>query len=250
MSEVVADASWQPVTRSRAHELVIDAIEQQIESGALTVGDALPPERELAARLQVSRAGVREAIRVLEGQGVLVSKVGSGVDAGTFVAAMSSAALTRLLRLHVALSNFPAEDVVEARIMLERSSVSSAAAEVTPAGLAHIEEELLAMDVEGVSQHDFNEADTRFHLAIAEASGNRLVADMTIAIRGAMRSPILEAFKSVQGEWERLAAQLRAQHHAIFDAIVAGQSELGADLVEQHIRFSFDALPALKTPRR
>lgn len=216
-------------------------------SGALTVGDPLPPERELAARLEVSRAGVREAIRVLEGQGVLVSRVGSGADAGTFVASATSQALTRLLRLHVGLSNFPVEDVVEARVMLERSSAASAARSATELGLARVRERLLAMDVEGISRSEFNEADTGFHVAIAEASGNRLVADMTVAIRGAMRSPILHAFERV-GEWESLAAALRGQHHGIFRAIETGEPELAADLVEQHVRYSFAALPDLGAP--
>ena len=110
---------WTPVARPRAHELVIESIEDQILAGALRVGDPLPPERELAARLQVSRAGVREAVRVLEGQGVLRSRVGSGVEAGTFVAALPDQALTRFLRLHVALANYPVADVTAARITLD-----------------------------------------------------------------------------------------------------------------------------------
>ena len=78
--------NWKPVARTRTYEMVIDAIEEQILSGALGVGDPLPPERDLAARLQVSRPAVREALRVLEAQGVLRSAVGSGSGAGTFVA--------------------------------------------------------------------------------------------------------------------------------------------------------------------
>ncbi len=79
MVESVTPApQWRPVPRVRSHELVIAAIEDQIMGGALKVGDPLPPERELAARLQVSRAGVREAIRVLEAQGVVRANVGAG----------------------------------------------------------------------------------------------------------------------------------------------------------------------------
>lgn len=237
---------WMPVQRSRAHEQVIQAIEEQIMSGALSVGDPLPPERDLAAKLQVSRAGVREAIRVLEGQGVLTSQVGSGAVAGTFVASATSEALTRLLRLHVGLSNFPAEDVVEARVLLERSSAASAATHASATGLAGIREQLEQMDAPGVTRTAFNSADTGFHVAIAEASGNRLVADMTIAIRGSLRSPILAAFHEV-GEWEKLAAALQEQHHEIFDAIERGDAAAAADSVERHIRFSFEALPALRT---
>ena len=84
---------WQPVTRVRSHDLVVEAVENQILGGVLRVGDPLPPERELASRLQVSRAGVREAIRVLESQGVVRSNVGAGREAGTFIAAMPSAAM-------------------------------------------------------------------------------------------------------------------------------------------------------------
>ena len=72
---------WLPVRKARAHELVIEVIEDRILSGALKVGDALPPERELAASLEVSRAGVREAVRVLESQGVLRSQPGAGAAA-------------------------------------------------------------------------------------------------------------------------------------------------------------------------
>ena len=54
---------WRPVARTRTYQLVISAIEEQILSGSLRVGDALPPERDLAARLEVSRPAVREALR-------------------------------------------------------------------------------------------------------------------------------------------------------------------------------------------
>ncbi|UUZ60443.1 hypothetical protein [Nocardioides sp. B-3] len=70
----------------------------------------------------MSRAAVREAIRTLEGYGVVRSAVGTGKNAGTFIAAMPSRALTRFLRLHVAPANFPMGDVVDARVMLECSS--------------------------------------------------------------------------------------------------------------------------------
>lgn len=120
------DLSWAPIPKSRAHELVIEAIEEQVMSGRLSVGDTLPPERELASMLQVSRAGVREAIRMLESHGALESRVGAGSSSGTIITAMPSTALTRLLRLHIGLSNFPVGDVVELRIALDRTSAGLA----------------------------------------------------------------------------------------------------------------------------
>lgn len=235
MSQPAVAPVWRPVGRARAHELVIDAIEDQILAGTLTVGDPLPPERELAARLEVSRAGVREAIRVLEGQGVVRSSVGSGREAGTFIAAMPTAALTRFLRLHVALANFPVDDVVAARVMLERSSAALAAQRADADALAVVRRSLEAMDADGLAREAFNEHDTVFHVAIAEAGGNRLVADMTTAIRDSLRLPILDAIRRLP-DWGATCGRLRTQHHAIYDAIAAGEAARAADLAEQHIR--------------
>ena len=154
---------WRPVTRVRSHEQVIGAIEDQIMSGALAVGDPLPPERELAARLQVSRAGVREAIRVLEAQGVVRANVGAGPEAGTFIASMPSAALTRFLRLHVALSNFPMHDIIDARVMLERNSGDAGrGARRRRTSSAEVRAPLLEMDDIGADCETFNDADTAF----------------------------------------------------------------------------------------
>ena len=78
---------WQPLPRARTYELVLDRIEEQIRSGQLSVGDRLPPERDLAAMLGVSRAAIREALRVLEAQGVLLKpQVGTGPESGSIIA--------------------------------------------------------------------------------------------------------------------------------------------------------------------
>ena len=231
-----ADTQWHPVTRSRSHELVLDQIEEQILAGALRVGDRLPGERNLASQLQVSRSAVREAIRILEAQGVVRSTVGSGKDAGTVVSAMPSQALTRLLRLHVALANFPILDVIDARVMLERSSATLAAENASSEDLEAMRAALDGMERPDVSQGAFNDFDTAFHVAIAEASGNRLVADMTIALRNSMRRPILHALRALGSDWERVADQLRADHRAVLAAIEAEDGALAAERVDHHIR--------------
>lgn len=239
--------AWGPVARNSTHELVIEAIEDQIIAGTLTVGDPLPAERELAARLQVSRAGVREAIRVLESHGVLRSSVGSGRGAGTFIAAMPSEALTRLLRLHVELANFQVDEVVEARILLERSSAELAANRATPEALETMQQHLDLMDTEGLSREAFNDADTDFHVALAQAGGNRLFSNLTEAIRASLRTRHLESFRKVE-DWEQFSSVLRTEHHGIHQAIQQGRGDLAADLIEAHIRGAAVALPDLITP--
>ena len=227
-------AGWRPVTRSLTYQLVVDAVEEQILTGALKVGDHLPPERELATLLGASRPAVREGMRMLEAQGVLRT-VGAGPGSATVITALPSEALTRLLRLHLALSSFRTSDVVEARVMLERRSAELAAQHATPAELDRMRAALDRMDDAALPMEEFNELDTEFHVCLADAGDNQLVADMTRAIRGAVRDALLEAFRA-RDDWPGTAARLRAEHRAIYDAVVAGDPAEAADAVERHIR--------------
>ena len=227
-------AGWRPVTRPLTYRLVVDAVEEQILGGALTVGDHLPPERELAALLGASRPAVREGLRMLEAQGVLRT-VGAGPGSATVVTALPGEALTRLLRLHLALSSFRTADVVEARVMLERRSAELAAQHAAPADLERVRAVLDRMDDPTLPIEDFNELDTEFHVGLADASGNRLVADMTRAIRGAVRDSLLAAFRALD-DWAGTATRLRAEHRAVHDAVVGGDPAGAADAVERHIR--------------
>lgn len=221
----------------RAYKQVVQWVEEQILGGTAKVGDRLPAERDVAAQLAVSRAAVREAMRTLEAQGVVRSGVGSGEHAGTVVSALPSEALTRLLRLHVALNNFAMDDVVAARVMLERSSAALAAGHASPEALAAVAAPLAAMTDE-VDRLGFNDLDTAFHIAIAEAGGNRLVADMTIAIREAMRHPILAELEQLGSRWPAVRTRLTEEHRAIHDAIAAGDPDRAAALMEEHIHSS------------
>ncbi len=231
---------WAPLPRVRTYELVLQRIEAQIVSGALRAGERLPPERELAELLGVSRPAVREALRVLEAQGALRSQVGQGPGSGTTVDRVPSDALTRLLRLHVALGSFPLADVIETRVTLERSIAILACRNVTPQNLERMKASLQAMDEAEVSRETFNQLDIDFHVELAEAAGNRLMCDMTRAIRESVRIPFLAAATAMpetgKHGWPRMLDHLRGEHHAVFSAVEGGRGEEAADLLESHIR--------------
>ena len=231
---------WVPVSRVRTYELVLQRIEAQIVSGALRAGQRLPPERELAELLGVSRPAVREALRVLEAQGVVRSQVGQGPGSGTTIERVPSDALTRLLRLHVALGSFPFEDVIETRVTLERSIVVFACRNARPVNVVRMRALLHAMDEPKITEETFNQLDIEFHVELAEAGGNRLMSDMTRAIRESVRIPFLAAVKSMPAtgkhSWPSMLNSLRAEHHAVFSAFEAGEGDKAADLLESHIR--------------
>jgi GntR family transcriptional repressor for pyruvate dehydrogenase complex len=227
----------------KAFEKVLSWVDDRILSGELSVGDHLPPERELARLLGVSRAGVREAVRTLQAQGVVRSAVGTGASAGTTITAVSAHALTRLLRLHVALANFPLPDVVEVRIGLERLSARLASQHASSDALTAMRSALDVMAEPGVDRERFNDADTAFHVAIAAAAGNLLAADMTVAIRESMRLPILDRFRHVQA-WDDMVAELRRDHEAIYAAIAGGRADEAEQIMEAHIRSAWRTLTA------
>lgn len=223
-----------PGSRPATFELVLRHIEGRLTSGDLRPGDRLPPERELAAQLGAGRQSVREALRVLQAQGVIRSQVGTGTDSGTVVVPAPARALTRLLRVHLAVDSFPMRDVTEARVMVERFSAGLAAGRRAAPDLQRMAEALTAMDAD-LDREAFSDLDTAFHVAIAESGGNRLVGELTVAIRESVRATLLGAMRGDE-DWARLRDRLRAEHRGILAAIEGGDGVLAADLVEAHIR--------------
>lgn len=222
----------------QAHQLVLDYVETELLEGRLRVGDQLPPERELAQQLGVGRGAVREAIRVLQAQGMVASQPGPG--RGTRLSDTQSAALGRLFRLHLALASTSVSDLTDTRIALERSTAALAARNWDTPSLRRIERKLLAME-DTLDLDAFNELDTEFHVEIAGAARNPFIGDLTTAIREALRAPIRSASLAMS-DWSDLRLDLNAQHRQIFDAIKKRDAMHAASLMEAHIRTAYTVL--------
>ncbi|MDN5919881.1 MAG: GntR family transcriptional regulator [Pseudonocardia sp.] len=220
--------------RPATYELVLGHVEARLTAGDLRPGDRLPPERELAAQLGASRQAVREALRVLQAQGVIRSQVGTGAGSGTVVVPAPARALTRLLRVHLAVDSFPVQDVTEARVMLERFSATLAADRRTDDDLDRMVTTLAAMDAD-LGREAFSDLDTAYHVAIAGSGGNRLVGELTVAIRESVRTTLLGGMHGDE-DWGRLRARLRREHREIHAAVQARDGALAADRIEAHIR--------------
>ncbi|MFI6601522.1 FadR/GntR family transcriptional regulator [Nonomuraea sp. NPDC050536] len=220
--------------RTRTFEGVLAQIERRIVEDGLTVGDRLPGERQLAEQLRVGRSSVREALRVLETLGVVSSQVGRGPDAGAILTSKPGSALTDLLRLHLGLAGLEPREVIDTRLMIERWAATHAA--VARADTQALAEAVAGMDVAG-SAEDFVEHDTAFHCAIADASGNRLIAAIMRSLRDTMRHYAVEAVESL-GD----TAILQADHRRILEAIRAGSADEAAAAVTAHLEHAYPAL--------
>lgn len=220
-------------TPARAWRVVLEKIEADLLDGTLGPGDRLPPERELAATLGVGRSSVRESLRVLEVMGLIRTATGSGPSAGAIVTATPQGGLAQFLRLQVAAQGFEIADVVETRLLLEDWSVGHLAAD--PEGdLDAPRATLRAMDADGLSAEDFLALDSQFHLRIAEASGNQIVAATMGGLRTAIESYVLAGAQRID-DWPATASHLNAEHHGIIDAIAAGDVTGAQRLVRAHI---------------
>ncbi len=216
---------------SRTWRTVLQHIEQRLLDGTLGPGDRLPSERDLAASLGVGRSSVREAIRVLEVMGLIRTGTGSGPQSGAIVIAAPGGGLSALLRLQVAAQGFPIADVVGTRLILEQAVVTALAeGERDTAGAHRI---LDAMDADLDPAH-FLALDAQLHLALAEASGNAVVAAMMTGLRDAIESYVLTGSAQI-ADWPRMADRLRAEHRDIVRAIDEGSADAAAALVRDHI---------------
>jgi GntR family transcriptional repressor for pyruvate dehydrogenase complex len=227
---LIVDSPFKPVPRRRAFEEVIVQVEQAIADGRIGPGDRLPPERELAGQLNVSRASVREALRVLEAFGVVTSRQGRGADAGCVVSTGEQNGLAGLLRIYASLLKVPLGDLVDIRVAIEAMTARAAAG-------ARVE--LPIQDTEG--RDAFLQADTEFHVALAKASGNVLAPLLMEALREAIARQMRAAFAAVE-DWDATRARILADHREIAERIRQGDEDGAAAAVERHIRTFYEDL--------
>ncbi|MYT73194.1 MULTISPECIES: FadR/GntR family transcriptional regulator [unclassified Streptomyces] len=211
--------------RPRLYEQVLGRLRAYVAEGGLRAGDRLPTERDLAARLGVSRASVKQAIVVLEVQGLVEVRHGGGtylVRDGLDVAEPVERLVERKKRL---------PDVLEAREALETKLAELAAERRTETDLAALRSalDLMAEDI-GAGGLGV-EGDRLFHGAVTAAAHSALLAAFMAEIDG----PIAESRNESLRQPRRPGRSL-AQHRAILDAIEAGNGRSAAAAMRRHVR--------------
>ena len=235
-----------PESTPRAWRTVLEHIETDLLEGRLGPGDRLPSERDLSADLGVGRSSVREALRVLEVMGLIRTATGSGPQAGAIVIATPTGGMSALLRLQVAAQGFPLADVVKTRLVLEDAVATALAADPDrDTGEAH--RILAAMDSDTLTPGEFLALDAQLHLALAEASGNAVIAAMMAGLRTAIESYVQAGVAGID-DWSAMASHLRAEHHAIVEAIDAGDGEHARTLLKTHITGYYTAAGLTRVP--
>jgi len=165
--------------------------------------------------------------------GLIRTGTGSGPNAGAIIIATPQGGMSALLRLQVAAHGFPLDDVVRTRVVLESAVVDELAAD-PERDTTDIRAVLEAMDAVDLSAGEFLALDAQLHLALAEASGNVVIAAMMAGLRTSIESYVQSGAARIP-DWESTAARLRREHRAIMNAADAGDPTTARTLIHDHI---------------
>jgi DNA-binding FadR family transcriptional regulator len=221
-------SSPKPPDSRRLYQQVADQIRSVIEQSRFTPGTRLPPERELALQLGVSRPSLREALIALEIEGQVEIRMGSGV----YVCAAPPGTDLR----QAPLGDSPSE-LMQARAVLEGGIVALAVARATRQNLERVRSCVEAMRQDVRRGHVPVEADRRFHVAIAEMTGNpvlaRLVGDLFDGRHGPMSSRMSRRAENAH-TWETALEE----HEAILRALETRDPQEAEAAMVSHLRAS------------
>ncbi|MFI6377188.1 FadR/GntR family transcriptional regulator [Streptomyces sp. NPDC050546] len=194
-------------------------IEDGLRAGRLSPGSRLPTERALATDLGASRAAVRQALGILEREGVITRHVGRG----TFVAAPADCEEPGVLQTS------PAE-IMTARLVIEPEIAYLAAQHATPADLAEVQRGL-TRGCAAATHTEFESWDSVFHRAIAQAAHNGLLLRMFDTMNAARDLPVWGNLKRRSASPER-----RIRYEAAHQQIVEALSDRDPDAARQQMR--------------
>ena len=198
--------------QQKSYKKVTAYLEKAIESGDLSFGEQLPPERELAKRLGISRNSVREAMRQLEHMGFLISNQG----AGNFISCDIQQNLQDSFDLLILLQKIGYRQLAELRTGLELEAAILAVDRITDGQIADLEKTVTEMQKCSPSRGDL--LDKHLHETIAEASGNELIIQILQALSGTIDRFIHDMRRHIFLD-PKTGKQLQYAHEQIVNAL-------------------------------
>lgn len=216
-----------PIIRESVAEAVVRRILDMVKAGGLKAGDPLPPERDLALSLKVSRPSVREALRGLAVLGVVRTRQGGGA----YISDLGPDSLLGPLHFYLALEDMNIRDLYDARSLIESDVARRAAVNIDDEALEQLE--ALLAEQKGTIQDPtaFRRSDYAFHELIWIGSRNAFLKRIgeSLNVLG------LEFRKRASERPETLAQSLR-DHRALLDALKARDPDAAARAAEVHMQ--------------
>ncbi len=191
----------------KAYAGVIDYFRGQIMAGELKAGERIPPEREIAALLGVSRNSVREAIRIMDMMGIISSVQGSG----NYITCDFQKSITETMAMMLAMDRLDFRQIGQVRNSLETLAYSLAVCQATEEEIRQMEDYVRKMDKSTDSQESVM-LDKKLHYAFAAASRNVLIIDILEACSAVVHTFIENMRYEIQQTEERKGMLQKCQH--------------------------------------
>jgi GntR family transcriptional repressor for pyruvate dehydrogenase complex len=227
-------ALFKKIPQRKVCERVFDQVRDLITSGRLLPGDKLPPERELANSMEVSRSSVREAIMKLECLGFVEQRQGDG----TFVRSATAGPMTDMMQELIKEDDF-IFDLMEIRAVLETWGAAAAAERAAEEDIAALQtclEDMRRARCESPISYELN---VRLHFLISTASRNRFLMHMMNCISDWIKQVTHKVYADLYDDREIYEA-LIGQHTAIVEAVARRNPEAAYQAMADHLRFAED----------
>lgn len=211
-----------PVPKINIVDTIINQFSSLIIQKKMKTGDQLPSEHELMDQLGVGRSSVREALKVLEGSGLIVRNTN-----GNYIAEPGDDFLYKPFTFLVALKDISKQDLLELRLILEGANAELAAKRATDQDIEEMHYWLRKREEEDISKDKRMEANLNFHLSIARASNNKAVLEVVKSLRMVLTQSQLKTMDTTSEEL--------SSHRQIFEAISNKDCTRAGELMRKHI---------------
>jgi GntR family transcriptional repressor for pyruvate dehydrogenase complex len=218
--------------RGSLGEAAFERLREGIAGGKWAPGERLPSERALAARLAISRPALREAVKRLEGEGLIEVRPRRGL----FVRAASTDGLSNSFERLIGTDFDRVNELLDLRRVLEHHSAYLAAEYASPADIADLATIFAEIERDVADGGTGDDADVRFHCAIAKAAGNTVLTHLMATLHGALAkaSRLLASRLMASDHYRDGMFEL---HVRIFEAIRNHQPKAAAEAMDAHFDF-------------
>jgi DNA-binding FadR family transcriptional regulator len=219
--------------RRKTSDSLADTLRERILGGDFGEGAALPSERDIVDETGLGRGSVREALRVLEAEGLVRTKIGR--HGGTFTTLPDETGLARFVSLFVRGRRIPIRALLEARTTIEPSLAYHAAQSRTGEDIAALKDACAAMEA-APDGPAFGRHNLAWHYSVARASHNELLVAFLTSISSAIEreSDVHATAFEADALGEIRSAVIRA-HEGITDAVVRGEPDAAKRRMERHL---------------
>ena len=217
---------FKEITHVRLYESVIEQIMNLIKNEEIKPGDQLPPERELAEKLSISRGSLREAFRVLESRGLIKRKPGGG----RFIREIRKNGHNNTENIILSLKKSSILELLEAREIFEVKIAEIAAQRAIPEDIELIKKSLSNAKKEEKLDDKEMKWDTEFHIAVARATHNFVFINIL--------KLHLDLLKETRGKTWQISGRKKEQkqeHQNIFEAIKEHNSKKASEAMLKHL---------------